>query len=140
MGGGGVLRGGRGDWQFGFSTCYGQGSPFLAEILVIRDGLMHAWRLGYRNITCETDCMEAVNAINISDMRELSLHAHKNKLLQIHDILRKHWRVKIVYIHREWNKVADCLAHEGVNGLIKEFITPPSLTLEAFLQDLANVD
>nr|KYP60483.1 hypothetical protein KK1_022889 [Cajanus cajan] len=51
MGGGGVLRGGRGDWQFGFSTCYGQGSPFLAEILAIRDGLMHAWRLGYRNIT-----------------------------------------------------------------------------------------
>ncbi|KAF1895774.1 hypothetical protein Lal_00037890 [Lupinus albus] len=63
MNGGGVLRDYEGKWLFGFSANFSVGSPILAELMGMDQGLRLAWNLGYKQITLESDCLESVQII-----------------------------------------------------------------------------
>ncbi|KAE8728903.1 hypothetical protein F3Y22_tig00004045pilonHSYRG00033 [Hibiscus syriacus] len=69
---GGVFRSSNGGWMFGFSKVIGICSIVEVELWGIHEGLSHAWNLGERLITVETDSLEAVRML-----KHISRNANK---------------------------------------------------------------
>ena len=67
MGCGGMLADENGSWISGFSISFGHGNAFISELLALDHGLRLVWNLGYRHITCATDCKDAITALNTHD-------------------------------------------------------------------------
>ncbi|KAE8660177.1 hypothetical protein F3Y22_tig00116958pilonHSYRG00235 [Hibiscus syriacus] len=66
---GGVLRSSNGGWMLGFSKAIGIYSVVEAELWGIHEDLSHAWNLGERLITVETDSMEVVRMLKKNTKR-----------------------------------------------------------------------
>ncbi|KAK9039567.1 hypothetical protein V6N11_014764 [Hibiscus sabdariffa] len=60
---GGVIRSSAGVWVFGFARNIGRCSVVNAELWAVHDGLIHAWRLGFRSLVLESDNMEVVKLL-----------------------------------------------------------------------------
>jgi hypothetical protein len=78
---GGVVRNHDGDWIAGFSDYEAGGDALLAELRVIQIGLDFCSLKGYDNITCESDCLEAIDLI--IDGRDHTLHTYATDILHI---------------------------------------------------------
>ncbi|KAK8593044.1 hypothetical protein V6N12_045133 [Hibiscus sabdariffa] len=125
---GGVFRDESGTWLSGFSLRIGRCSVLLAELWAIRDGLRHAWDLGFRYIELETDNKEVANLCN-----GLSETLAKSILVEgIHELRQREWQTCISYVCRERNAVADKLAslgrYQSLEGLM--FVIPPDVVVE----------
>lgn len=60
---GGVLCDGKGEWILGYNKYLGRSSTFDAELWGILDGLKLIQRRGHTKVVIQTDCLEAVKAI-----------------------------------------------------------------------------
>ncbi|CAL0332549.1 unnamed protein product [Lupinus luteus] len=104
MGGGGVLRDSKGQWISGFSANYGEGTSILAELLAIE-----------KNVVLESECLEDVHIIyEENPFRIASILSLINK---IRSWLALSWVVKVCFVNREANMVADFMAKLGSHSL-----------------------
>ncbi|KAL4369220.1 hypothetical protein GQ457_05G009730 [Hibiscus cannabinus] len=103
---GGVLRDENGAWIFGFARKLGVCSSLIAEIWAVHNYLLHAWRLGFRMVELETDCLE-VERILLGKSKVLPGNAI---VADIREMFDRNWVVKISRVSRNSNKVADALA------------------------------
>ena len=60
VGGGGVIRGQEGEWIIGFARPLGQTNSYMAELWVLRDGLLLAKELDLNNLIVELDALSMV--------------------------------------------------------------------------------
>ncbi|XP_057418918.1 uncharacterized protein LOC130713139 [Lotus japonicus] len=91
MGGVGLIRDSLGKWICGFISTYREAtnSPFLAEALAMRDGLILAWERGVRNIICNSDCQELMQIAR--DSARAIHHVHGWVLTEIQNLLSRSW-------------------------------------------------
>ncbi|KAL4354570.1 hypothetical protein GQ457_06G001090 [Hibiscus cannabinus] len=102
---GGVLRGGTGEWLFGFSRSLGSCSIIVAELWAVFDLLLHAWRLGFCKVELETD-----NSL-VAEILGRSLALNSNALVSdLKAMIGRRWEVRITHILHEVNRVAKGLA------------------------------
>ncbi|KAI4313582.1 hypothetical protein L6164_026547 [Bauhinia variegata] len=123
---GGVYRDEQGNWLYGFSKKLVYSDLTTAEIEAIYTGLKVAWERGYKKIILESDSTAAVDLVNKGVS---SGHSLAEPVNQAREYLNKDWKeIKIVYLPRDYNKVADKLAalsHEFQVGVLREYVDPP---------------
>ncbi|KAL4352892.1 hypothetical protein GQ457_06G044020 [Hibiscus cannabinus] len=95
-----------GAWIFGFARKLGVCSSLIAEIWAVHNCLLHAWRLGFRLVELETDCLE-VERLLLGKSKALPGNAIVE---DIQEMLARDWVVTISRVSRIGNKVADALA------------------------------
>ncbi|GMN40729.1 hypothetical protein TIFTF001_009947 [Ficus carica] len=87
-------------------------SPFLAECIALREGLMMAKELESVTIVVETDAINVVSAV--SDNTEFSLEGPI--LEDVKQLLAQLWNPGVYHIRRSANHVAHLLARFGFNS------------------------
>ncbi|KAK8580543.1 hypothetical protein V6N12_070809 [Hibiscus sabdariffa] len=106
---GGLICDDTGGWVLGFYRGVGCCSVFLAKMWAIHDGLRRAWDTGCRRVEVENDNKEAANIVN-----QVSLAFTGSALVQaIWSSMQQDWLVRVRYVPRETNEVADKLAAMG---------------------------
>ncbi|CAL1397426.1 unnamed protein product [Linum trigynum] len=130
---GGVLRDHNGDWLGGFCSKLGTGTPLLAELWGVLQGLEMAWKKGSRFLIMEIDARLAIQLI---EQRRDKVHPYATILGAIRRLLAKEWVVCLVQTYREGNRVADWLTkHSLVYPFgIYELEAPP-LDLDKICQE-----
>ncbi|KAE8695417.1 hypothetical protein F3Y22_tig00110716pilonHSYRG00263 [Hibiscus syriacus] len=114
--GGRVLKDSNGRRKVGFHRHIERCSTFQAEVWALYDGLMLAWNSVLQNVEVEIDNKEAVDTLNDAPLK------HETALIRrVRELLQRQWNVKLSYVSREGNEVADAMAHQekyeaGVNG------------------------
>ncbi|KAI4313581.1 hypothetical protein L6164_026546 [Bauhinia variegata] len=138
---GGVYRDARGNWLYGFSKKLVYNNLTTAEIDAIYTGLKVAWELGYKKIIIESDSTAAVDHVNKSVP---SSHYLAETVNQARDYLNKHWEeIKIVYLPRDYNKVADKLAdvsHDLLVGTLKPYYDVPVFCSKFHSNDVSRAN
>ncbi|KAI4313589.1 hypothetical protein L6164_026554 [Bauhinia variegata] len=123
---GGVCRDAQGKWLYGFAQRIDYYDNTKAETFAIYKGLAEAWRLDYKKVIIESDSESAVDLVNQrSSTSDWGLGLLVN---QAREYVNKDWEVLILYISRDYNKVADKLAslsHEFQVGELREYEDPP---------------
>ncbi|XP_015946532.1 uncharacterized protein LOC107471560 [Arachis duranensis] len=103
-----IIRNPDGCWLKGCTEKVEVCSVLFAELYAIWRGLLLAWESGFREVICETDCLEALFLVNqrmlSKDIPEWDLAKH------IQEVMNWNWRVSILLIQRTANSVADCMA------------------------------
>ncbi|CAN1147577.1 Putative ribonuclease H protein At1g65750 [Linum perenne] len=107
---GGLIRNAAGHCVSAFSMNIGCCSITRAELRGAITGLRTAWDLGFRKVEVQVDSMAVLALVNSA---ENPVHQHTLEVLDIHDLLRKDWEVKIRHVYREGNRAADFLADMG---------------------------
>ena len=110
----------------------------FVELLAIREGLLLAWKFGFRRVVCESDSLEAVDFIQISVVRSHNLDA---LLHDIRDLLARDWEVVVVHVPRAVNECADQLARLGAKSAsaVQELQTPPNGISSVLLSDAMSL-
>ena len=135
MGCGGFIRDSSRGWISGFSISFGHGNSFLAEMLAIEEGLKLTWELGYRRVSCVTDCKEAVAIF--MDNRDTSTYWASDTIHRIKGMLTWSWEVSFKHISRQHNMVADSLACKASRDgtPFRVWRSPPSYVVPLLCQD-----
>jgi len=134
-GGGGIIRGCRGEWLGGFAERMGVCTSMKAKIKAVYRGLQLAKSMNIRNLWVKLDSQIVVGMLNggfpWSKEHEPLLNSCK-KLIQSQD-----WVVKISHCYREANQVADKLANLGINlpSGCTVFSSPPQEIMELLYAD-----
>ena len=124
-GGGGVLRGDRGEWKWAFTENMGYCSSMKAELKAILRGLRIAKEKGVSRLLVRSDSTVLVGMLR-GEMEPNPEHGalieQCKRLVQ-----EESWKVQISHCYREANKVADMLANIGVtlNNKFTFFDSPP---------------
>ncbi|XP_074278178.1 uncharacterized protein LOC141601774 [Silene latifolia] len=101
-----VARTSDGSWVRGWSTRLFGPSPFICEVLAIREGLRFAsWST--ENFLIASDCS---NAVNVILSRDPPCGPYTNIILECREQLKASPRLKLVFEKRSANKVADAIA------------------------------
>lgn len=98
---------------------------------------MIAWDWGYRKVCLELDSKLVVRWLNTE---EVPRSAVANLIIRCKLFMERQWEVQLKHVFRESNRVADCLANEGiklVRGLLV-FNTPPSCVEDFLFSDVAG--
>ncbi|CAA7036314.1 unnamed protein product [Microthlaspi erraticum] len=124
---GGVLRDGEAKWCGGFALNIGRCTAPMAELWGLYYGLCIAWEKVIERLNVEVDSSMVVGFMKtgISDTHPLSFLVH---LCQ--GLLSKDWEVRISYVYREANRLADGLANYAFSlslGLHTFDVVPPDL-------------
>nr|KYP72823.1 Putative ribonuclease H protein At1g65750 family [Cajanus cajan] len=114
MGMGGAIRDWAGMWRGGFSRGALTGDALRAKLLALEDGLSLCWEGGFRKVSCECDCLEAVTLFQDRSTDRDYLHKHYDVIRRIKCMLDRDWVVYVSHIPREINLVAHTLANWGV--------------------------
>ncbi|KAE8681814.1 hypothetical protein F3Y22_tig00111305pilonHSYRG00013 [Hibiscus syriacus] len=85
----------------GFASC-----GVEAELWGIHEGLSHAWNIGERLITVETDSLKVVRMLKVNNKRGLIF----TLIDRVNELINRDWNVVLKHISRNANKVADRLA------------------------------
>lgn len=109
---GGLIRNDQGEWHSGFTTNEDAGDSLLAELLAIKNGLLHAWDKGARDIICESNSADVISLLNLGVDR--SFHVYRTLLQEISTIAARPWHLKFVHVMHETNTCADFLAKIAV--------------------------
>ncbi|CAN1183029.1 Putative ribonuclease H protein At1g65750 [Linum perenne] len=88
----------------------GKCSITRAELRGVVLGLQLAWERGYRKIQLQLDSQCAVLLLQGEGLED---HAHAATIMTATELLRRNWKVQIIYVYRESNNVADFLANYG---------------------------
>ncbi|XP_058111614.1 uncharacterized protein LOC131254927 [Magnolia sinica] len=108
-GGGGVGRGERSKFLFGFHTGYGVASNTRAELWTIHDGLQHCLHLGYPNILVEINSLLVVNFLSGDAVPGWKWKVWIDRI----NNLSKCRNVNFVHTFREGNRPVNALAKLG---------------------------
>ncbi|KAL4334150.1 hypothetical protein GQ457_07G011810 [Hibiscus cannabinus] len=108
-------------WCFGFAKGLGSCSCLEAEFWGIYEGLATAWSLQYTRVIIETDNREAYEAIASSNSRKFG----SSILPSIFELLSRSWEVRVSFVRREGNVVADA---------ISRLVLPTSLEYRRWLE------
>ncbi|XP_057453171.1 uncharacterized protein LOC130745038 [Lotus japonicus] len=136
MGAAAVFRDAAGTWLSGISLGVDGGDAFIAELAGIELGLQQAWNLGHRELSCYSDCLEAVNVC--TSHVDVTTYWARDAILRIRTMLQWGWNVELTHVPRGKNNAADCLAkHASREGAARrEWRLPPSFVIEALLKDV----
>lgn len=107
---GGVLRNNRGEWIVGYVKEIGFCDPYSAEEWAIFEGLKLAWDFGVKHLILESDARDLILRLEGGGFQTGSLLFE-----QIKALLCREWQVKLCYIPRDLNRLADALAKLGVS-------------------------
>ncbi|MED6205429.1 hypothetical protein PIB30_118394 [Stylosanthes scabra] len=101
-------------------------SVLRGELFAIWRGLFLAWECGYRDVCCETDCLDAFLAAQLHFNPNHA--ADTDLIVKIQDILLWNWNAKMVLIQRTTNKTAVYLAKYALESSMKyvELLEPLS--------------
>ncbi|XP_015957787.1 uncharacterized protein LOC107481944 [Arachis duranensis] len=103
-----IIRNPDGCWLKGCTGKVEVCSVLFAELYAIWRGLLLAWESRFREVICETDCLEALFLVNqrmlSKDIPEWDLAKH------IQEVMNWNWRVSVLLIQKTANSVADCMA------------------------------
>ena len=138
-GGGGVIRGDRGEWICGFGEAMGICSSMKAEIKAVLRGLKLAFQMNIDQLWVQVDSATLAGLLKGDIMVPAE---HQPLLHQCHDLLQQDgWRVIISHCYREANKVADALANIGCNlsSTLAIFDRPPPEIQELLFADSIGV-
>ena len=135
---GAVIRDSGGNWLVGCSGRVDAEDITFVELLAIREGLLLAWKFGFRRVVCESDSLEAVDFIQISVVRSHNLDA---LLHDIRDLLARDWEVVVVHVPRAVNECTDQLARLGAKSAsgVQELQTPPNGISSVLLSDAMSL-
>nr|KYP44637.1 Putative ribonuclease H protein At1g65750 family [Cajanus cajan] len=139
MGTGGVIRDCVGRWLFGFANSARTGDPLKAELTAVVEGLSLCWNVGLRNIICETDCGEVIEACeSLVSLERWQVYANLVRALK--ELLSRNWLISIRWIPREINKVAHTLAGWGASSSVDYVVwhKAPTFVLEAVEWDVMS--
>ncbi|KAK4267638.1 hypothetical protein QN277_024391 [Acacia crassicarpa] len=106
---GGVIRDHMGLWISGFTQTLGFCNAYMAEEWALLLGLRRAWDEGLKHILVESDAKLLVEKL----LRNCEEPNTTLVFLQIKQMLLFSWDVKIMYVPRVCNLLADGLAKEG---------------------------
>ena len=130
---GGIIRDHSGSWIAGFSGFVTSCDILQVEILAILHGLAFAWRIGTRNLICETDSLEAFRAVTTPSFHPR--HSCAAILHQVHLMLKRDWTVTFSHVLRSGNTSADYLARHGaISGTGFVEWDSPNRALQLLLQ------
>nr|KYP40981.1 Putative ribonuclease H protein At1g65750 family [Cajanus cajan] len=131
MGMGGVIRDWAGRWRGGFSRGALTGDALRAKLLALEDDLSLCWEGGFRKVSCECDCLEAVTLFQDRSTDRDYLHKHYDVIRRIKCMLARDWVVYVNHIPREINSVAHTLANCGVRNMSSNVFwrSPPDFIL-----------
>lgn len=104
---GGLIRDHTGSWIVGVSGYIDCADSLEAELKGIEIGLMFAWELGYRDVSCRIDCWHATRLIQDSTSQS---HKYVEIKDSIKEVMSRDWIVFSVWTHKESNQCADILA------------------------------
>ncbi|CAN1164222.1 Putative ribonuclease H protein At1g65750, partial [Linum perenne] len=90
----------------------GRCSITQAELTGAVVGLDRAWQLGFRNVELQLDSTTALSILHGPDPIQ---HQHAGLVLRFRRLIARDWRVRIIRVYREGNRVADFLANLGHN-------------------------
>ncbi|KAK8983129.1 hypothetical protein V6N11_057883 [Hibiscus sabdariffa] len=130
---GGVIRDSTGSWIFGFTRKLGQCSVITAKLWAMHDLLLHAWRIGLRQVELETDNIEAYRIVSGCT----SVFVTTLLIEDLLELVNRRWRVQLRHISRAQNVVADKLAAFSRDGDMGELVwcDPPGEVLDALQND-----
>ncbi|CAA7060940.1 unnamed protein product [Microthlaspi erraticum] len=135
---GGVIRDEGGAWCRGFALNIGICTAPLAELWGVYYGLLIAWESGSRRVAIEVDSEAVVSflTIGISHVHPLSF-----LVLLCHGFISKDWLVRISYVHREANRLANGLANYAFSLPLgfHSFASVPDVVRSLFLEDSSGV-
>lgn len=128
------MRDSKSDWKSGFSSIEGPGDPLLAELIAVKNGLIHAWQEGARSVQCESDSLDVISLL--TNANHLSFHVHGNVTHDIPQLMRRDWTVTFTHALREANMAADFMAKNAVHfAAWMVWRDPPSLLGSLLLKD-----
>lgn len=96
----------------GFSGYLGEQDILYAKLMGIKTGLTVAWQLNFRDVTLETDSLEACKLVNTPGE---NFQIYGIILADIHALRARQWHVEVLHILREGNRCADAMAKHGAN-------------------------
>ncbi|XP_057418831.1 uncharacterized protein LOC130713045 [Lotus japonicus] len=111
MGWGGIVRDSQGLWQDGFHGYMIGESAFMAEAIALERGLHFVWDRGYRQVVCNVDCRNLLQALGDEEKCQLL-----PILGDIRELLQRRWVVSLSYVGRDCNASADWLAKRGASS------------------------
>ncbi|KAI4313573.1 hypothetical protein L6164_026538 [Bauhinia variegata] len=138
---GGVYRDAKGNWLYGFSKKLVYSNLTTAEIEAIYTGLKVAWERGYKKIIIESDSTAAVDHVvkGVSSYHSLAEPVNKAR-----EYLNKYWKkIKIDYLPRDYNKVAEKLAaasHDVLVGRLKPYDDVPDFCSKFHSDDVSRAN
>ncbi|KAI4313578.1 hypothetical protein L6164_026543 [Bauhinia variegata] len=138
---GGVYRDAKGNWLYGFSKKLVYSNLTTAEIEAIYTGLKVAWERGYKKIIIESDSTAAVDHVvkGVSSYHSLAEPVNKAR-----EYLNKDWKkIKIDYLPRDYNKVAEKLAaasHDVLVGRLKPYDDVPDFCSKFHSDDVSRAN
>lgn len=130
---GGILREHSGDWKSSFSSSEGAGGSLLVEILAIKNGLQHTWKMGVQDLMCESDSLDVVSLLT-GQGGDISLHTNAGLIENTLVLVAKSWTVQFNHVLREANMCVDYLAKVAaqMHSRWTDWKNPPVL-MESFL-------
>ncbi|KAK9010379.1 hypothetical protein V6N11_036890 [Hibiscus sabdariffa] len=126
---GGVIRDSTGSWIFGFSRKLGRCSVITAELWAMHDMLLHAWRIGFREVELETDNIEAYRIVSGCTSAFVTTLLIEDLL----ELMNRRWNVQLRHISRVQNVVADKLVALSRGQDMRKLVwcDPPGEVLDA---------
>jgi ribonuclease HI len=131
---GGLFRDHEGSWILGFSDPVSFADGLEVELLAIHNGLMLAWDIGYNDVSCRSDCKEALSLIHEPIFRP---HKYVGIIDSIKELISRDWNISFVHTYREGNQCADFMAKLGANAMdcFGIFPEPPASLGSLLLSD-----
>ncbi|GAU49474.1 hypothetical protein TSUD_91460 [Trifolium subterraneum] len=128
---GGLIRNAYGAWIHGFFGNLGVTNILHAELMAILKGLLLAWELNIKDLSCYSDFATAIKLIT----EPVDVWHHYAVILNnIKDILNRDWQVSILHTFREGNTCAHYLAKHGAhNNIVFTTIAIPPAGLNLHL-------
>ena len=136
-GGGGVIKGQKGEWITGFARPLERTNSCMAELWALRDRLMLAKELGINNLIVEFDASSVVLLMKNSTCNLLM----ELLLTDCRNLLKAFPNTQVVHAYREANQCTDTLAKMEAVSLTSfvVFWTPSPVVNSILAHDRANV-
>lgn len=133
--GGGVIRNEDGTWLVGFSIKFKAINPAAAELITIREGLITLKKFNTNHLELEADA-EALKMM-LENVDKFSNHELSALIQDVAAFLREDWIVILLYVKRNANEVAHCLAKFGIQmeNFMKIHYGIPACTEGAYNKD-----
>lgn len=130
---GGVFRDDKGAWLCGFSMRIEVDTIFKVEARAILEGLNLAWDRGFRQLELKCDNGLLVETILAGGVVDSNL----TKIRLIYRLISRNWKVRIRYVPRTHNGVADYLSKTIASDSmrLKLMEEPPPLVRELLVED-----
>ena len=134
---GDVIRNHEGEWMKGYARPLGCTNNCMAELWILRDGLILAKEMELNNLIIELDALSVVLLMNNNTANMLM----ESLLTNCKNLVRAIPNKQIIHVYREANQCADVLAKLGASSLSSfvVFLNPPSVVERIIAYDKTNL-